>query len=224
MALPITYSLRSLGVRWKSMLLATIGIGLVVAVFVGLLSMASGFRLALRASGTGGNAIVLEKGAMSELGSLFSKAAGDWAADDPRIARGGDGSPLVSPELVAVVALPKRSDGELTNLGIRGVTPAAFKVRTGLTIVDGRRARPGLFEIIVGKQAQNRIRGLQIGSRISLMKREFEIVGSLFRRRQFIRKRNLGRFRCHGICLQSCWHGEFADRSSGGFQRAARFR
>jgi putative ABC transport system permease protein len=177
MALPITYSLRSLGVRWKSTLLATIGIGLVVAVFVGLLSMASGFRLALRASGSAGNAIVLEKGAMSELGSSFSKAAGDWAADDPRIARGGDGAPLVSPELVAVVALPKRRDGELTNLGVRAVTPAVFKVRTGLTLVDGRRARPGLFEIIVGKQAQNRIRGLQIGSRISLMKREFEVVG-----------------------------------------------
>ena len=175
MALPITYSLRSLGVRWKSTLLATIGIGLVVAVFVGLLSMASGFRLALRASGSAENAIVLEKGAMSELGSSFSKAAGDWAADDPRIARGGDGAPLVSPELVAVVALPKRSDGELTNLGIRAVTPGVFKVRTGLTIIDGRRARPGLFEIIVGKQTQNRIRGLQIGSRISLMKREFEV-------------------------------------------------
>jgi putative ABC transport system permease protein len=177
MALPITYSFRSLGVRWKSTLLATIGIGLVVAVFVGLLSMASGFRLALRASGSPENAIVLEKGAMSELGSSFSKAAGDWVADDPRIARGSDGASLVSPELVAVVALPKRSDGELTNLGVRGVTPAAFKVRTGLTIIDGRRAQPGLFEIIVGKQTQNRIRGLQIGSRISLMKREFEVVG-----------------------------------------------
>jgi putative ABC transport system permease protein len=177
MTLPITYSLRSLGVRWKSTLLALIGIGLVVAVFVGLLSVASGFRLALRASGSAENAIVLEKGAMSELGSSFSKAAGDWVADDPRIARDSDGVPLVSPELVAVVALPKRSDGELTNLGVRGVTPAVFKVRTGITVVDGRRARPGLFEIIVGKQAQNRIGGLQIGSRISLMKREFEVVG-----------------------------------------------
>jgi putative ABC transport system permease protein len=177
MALPITYSFRSLCVRWKSTLLATIGIGLVVAVFVGLLSMASGFRLALRASGSPENAIVLEKGAMSELGSSFSKAAGDWVADDPRIARGDDGAPLVSPELVAVVALPKQSDGELTNLGVRGVTPAAFRVRTGLTIIDGRWVRPGLFEITVGKQAQSRIRGLQIGSRISLMKREFEVVG-----------------------------------------------
>jgi putative ABC transport system permease protein len=76
-----------------------------------------------------------------------------------------------------VVALPRRSDDELTNLGVRGVTPAAFKVRTSLNIVGGRWARPGLFEIAVGKQAQSRIRGLQIGSRISLMKREFEVVG-----------------------------------------------
>lgn len=180
MALPITYSFRSLVVRWKSTLLAMIGIGLVVAVFVGLLSMASGFHLALRASGTAGNAIVLQKGAMSELGSSFSKAAGDWVADDSRIAHGSNGAPLVSPELVAVVALPRRSDGELSNIGIRGVTPAAFHVRNGVTIVEGRRAQPGLFEIIVGKQAQNRIRGLDVGAQISMMKREFEVVGVFF--------------------------------------------
>jgi len=177
MPLPIGYSLRSLLVRWKSTFLAMIGIGLVVAVFVGLLSMASGFRLALRASGTVGNAIVLQKGAMSELGSSFSKAAGDWVTNDPRIVHGRDGAPLASPEFVAVVALTKRSDGELTNVGVRGVTPAAFHVRNGVTIVEGRRAQPGLFEILVGRQAQNRIQRLDVGSRISLMKREFEVVG-----------------------------------------------
>ena len=40
MALPIDYSVLSLAARWKSTALAVIGIGLVVAVFVGLLSMA----------------------------------------------------------------------------------------------------------------------------------------------------------------------------------------
>src|SRR5580698_3413907 len=204
MALPITYSFRSLGVRWKSTLLTTIGIGLVVAVFVGLLSMASGFRLALRASGSPENAIVLEKGALSELGSSFSRAAGDWVANDPRIARSDDGTPLVSPELVAVVALPRRSDGELTNLGVRGVTPAAFKVRSGLTIADGRWARSGLFEIAVGRQAQNRIRGLQIGSRISLMKREFEVVGA---------------FSAEGSSFESEILGDF-DAMASAFNRA----
>lgn len=177
MVLPIKYSVRSLGVRWKSTLLAMIGIGLVVAVFVGLLSMASGFRLALRASGSAQNALVLQKGAMSELGSSFTAAAGNWLSHDPCIAQDRDGTPLLSPELVAVVALPKTGAGELTNVGIRGVTAAAFKVRAGVTIVEGRRAQPGLFEIIVGRQAQNRIRGLDVGSRISLMKREFEVVG-----------------------------------------------
>src|SRR5215469_15950010 len=168
MALPIAYNLRSLIVRWKTTLLAMIGIGLVVAVFVGVLSMTSGFRLALRASGSAENAIVLQKGALSELGSSFSEAAGDWVADDPRVEHGSDGTPLASPELVLVVALPRRSDGQLTNLGVRGVTPAALRLRKGVTLLEGRRPRAGLSEIIVGRRAQRLIEGLDVGSRISL--------------------------------------------------------
>src|SRR3974390_195660 len=41
----------------------------------------------------------------------------------------------------------------------------------------GARRGPGFVEIMVGRQAQNRLRGLQIGSRLALLKREFEIVG-----------------------------------------------
>jgi putative ABC transport system permease protein len=176
-ALPITYSLGSLGVRWRSTLLAVIGIALVVAVFIALLSMASGFRLALRASGSAGNAIVLQKGALSELGSSFSEAAGEAVADDPRVERGADGTPLASPELVLVVALPRRSDGQLTNLGVRGVTPAAFGLRRGVALLEGRRPRAGLSEIIVGTRAQRLIQGLEVGSRISLLRHPFEVVG-----------------------------------------------
>lgn len=179
MAVPIKYSLRSIIVRWNSTLFATAGIGLVVAVFVGLLSMASGFRLALRASGNPGNAIVLEKGALSELGSSFRQAAGNWLGTDARIAHSPDGTPLISPELVTIVALPKRSDGELTNVGVRGVTPAAFKVRNEVSIIAGRRPEPGSFEVVVGRQAQSRVRALDVGSRISLMKHDFEVVGIL---------------------------------------------
>jgi len=177
MPLPITYNVRSLRVRWKSTLLAIVGISLVVAVFVGLLSMSSGFRLALRATGSPQNGIVLQKGSQSELSSSFSKAASDWVAVDPRIARDSNGKPLASPELVTVVALPKRTDGELSNVTVRGVTPAVFSVRNETTLLQGRHARPGLFEIIVGKQVQDRIRGLDVGSSISIMKRDFEVVG-----------------------------------------------
>ena len=179
MTVPIKYSLRSMAVRWKSSLLAVSGIGLCVAVFVGLLSMASGFRVALRASGSPENALVLEKGAMSELGSSFSQAAGNWLGNDPRIAHSSEGTPLISPELVAIVALPRRNDGELTNVGVRGVTPVGFKVRNEVSIVAGRRPEPGSFEVVVGRQAQRRVRALDVGSRISLMKHDFEVVGVL---------------------------------------------
>ena len=177
MALPIDYSVLSLATRWKSTALAVISIGLVVAVFVGLLSMASGFHFALRASGSAGNAVVLEKGALSELGSSFSTAAGDSVADDRRVARRPDGVALVSPELVLVVALPRRSDGQLTNVGVRGVTPAAFILRSGVTVIEGRRPRPGLHEIMVGRQAASRIQGIKVGSTASLLRHPFEIVG-----------------------------------------------
>jgi|HubBroStandDraft_4_1064222.scaffolds.fasta_scaffold03327_6 putative ABC transport system permease protein len=177
MALPVDYSVLSLAVRWKSTVLAVIGIGLVIAVFVGLLSMASGFGLALRASGSAGNAIVLEKGALSELGSSFSTAAGDSAADDPRVARGPDGAALASPELVMVVALPAQSGGQLANVGVRGVTPAAFALRGEVTLIEGRRPRAGLHEVMVGRQTASRIQGLKVGSSVSLLRHPFGVVG-----------------------------------------------
>jgi len=177
MALPLSYNVKSLVVRWKSAVLVVFGIGLVVAVFVGLLAVASGFRLALRATGSTQNAIVLQEGAQSELASSFTKEAGDRVADDPRIARGVDGKPLVSLELVTIVALPRRSDGELSNVTVRGVTPAAFSVRAGIRMIEGRTVGSGLFEVVVGKRVQERIGGLKVGQRVRMMKRDFDVVG-----------------------------------------------
>lgn len=175
--LPISYNLKSLAIRWKSAVLAIFGVGLVIAVLVGLLAMASGFRRALRTTGSNENAIVLQQGSQVEISSSFPKEAGDRVADDPRIARGADGKPLVSPELLMIVALPRRSDGELSNLTVRGVTPAAFQIRTGIRIVEGRNLQPGLFEVVVGKLVKERMRGLDVGQRVRMMKQEFDVVG-----------------------------------------------
>jgi putative ABC transport system permease protein len=139
--------------------------------------MASGFQLALRATGSTLNALVLQEGSQSELSSSFPKEAGDRVAVDRRIARGVDGKLLVSPELVTIVALPRRADGEMSNVTVRGVTPVAFDVRNGLRIIEGRNSKPGLYEVVVGKGVQARIRGLDVGQRIKMMKREFEVVG-----------------------------------------------
>ena len=63
MALPISYNIRNLIVRWKVTLLAIGGIALVVAVMLVLVAMSTGFRTALRATGSPDNAIVIQRGA-----------------------------------------------------------------------------------------------------------------------------------------------------------------
>jgi hypothetical protein len=138
---------------------------------------------------------------------LVSKAAGDWAADDPRIARGSDGSPLVS-ELVAVVALPKRSDGSWRISGSRR-DARAFKVRTGLTIVDGRR-RPDYSRL----SSENRPRIVSADFKLvrGSPDETGEVVGVFSAEGSSFSE--IWGIRCRQHRLQSCWHGEFADRSS----------
>jgi putative ABC transport system permease protein len=177
MALPFTYTFRNLMVRWKVTLLAIVGICLVVMVLMALLSVASGFQMTLRATGSPQNAIVVQQGADAELSSSVSTDHVNLIAVDSRVARAADGTPLASPEFITIVALPRRADGVLANVTVRAVTPRAFAVRNGVTIVQGRAFRPGLYEIIVGKRTAERVQGLDLGSQVSLMRPTFEVVG-----------------------------------------------
>jgi putative ABC transport system permease protein len=99
---------------------------------------------------------------------------------DSRVARGADGQPLASPETLVMINMPKRSDGLLVNVTLRGVTPRAFDVRGGIRLLEGRMFRPGVNEIIVGRAIQDRIRGLELGAKVttrSIQRRDWEIVG-----------------------------------------------
>jgi putative ABC transport system permease protein len=158
-------------------MLAICGIGLVVIVFVVLLSMSSGFKRALSSTGSTRNAIVVQQGSGSELTSGFSNQQAGRVIDDDRVARGKDGKPLASPEMVVLVNLNKRGTGTPTNVTVRGVTQKAFEVRNEIRMVQGRNFRPGLDEVIVGKRVQERFDGSDIGSKINIQKHDFTIVG-----------------------------------------------
>jgi len=177
MALPISYNVRNVRTRWQVSLLAVIGIGLVVTVFVALMAMRTGFTLALRSTGVTENAMVVQRGSASELTSWVPLDHRNKIVVDPRVAVAADGRPLASPEIVIVGAMPRRSDGLQTNVTIRGVTPKAFEVRGGIEIKEGRTFRPGLDEIIVGKRIADRIRGLDLGATIPIQRHQWKIVG-----------------------------------------------
>ena len=177
MALPLTYNLRNLGQRWKVTLLAIFGIGLVVAVFVTLLAMENGFRIALRSTGSPLNGIVTQRGSLSELTSWINIGDANVVSVDPRVARDSEGKPMASCEVVVLTTRPRRADNEPANITFRGVSPMAFKVRNGVRIVEGRNFTPGLYEAIVGKKIADRVKGLEIGDTFSVQKHDFKVVG-----------------------------------------------
>ena len=107
MAVPLSYSLRNIRVRWRLTLLAVVGITLVVAVFTVLMAMQEGFRAALRGSGRADNAIVVTRGSASEMLSEVTPEDRNVILADSRLARGPDGQVLASAESIMVMSLRK---------------------------------------------------------------------------------------------------------------------
>lgn len=170
-------NLRSITERRGSAIAAAVGIGGVVAVLVGVLSIAEGFREVMRAAGADDVALVLRAGADGEMTSGLGRADTRLIADGPGVAR-ADGAPLASPELFVIISLPKRSTGTDANVPMRGVGPAAFAVRGNVKMLEGRRFEPGRNEVIVGVGAEREFAGLAVGQILRLGANEWRVVGS----------------------------------------------
>ncbi len=170
------FGLLSIPQRGGSVAAAIFGIAGVVGVLVGVLSMGVGFRKTLLASGSPDSAIVLRSGADSEMVSGFLRENTRVIADAPGIAHNADG-PLASAELFVIISLPKRSTGTDANVPMRGVEPAALKVRDRLHLVEGRMFDWGKNEVIVGIGAASAFAGLDLGGKLRVGRREWPIVG-----------------------------------------------
>ncbi len=153
-----------------------IGVAGVVAVLVGVLSMAAGFRQAMTVSSSPDAAIVLRSGADSEMVSGFSREQTQIIADAPGVARTARG-PLSSAELFVIISLPKRATGRDANVPLRGVEAAALQVRDNLKIIQGRMFDWGKDEVIVGIGATREFAGLDVGSSIKVGRYEWPVVG-----------------------------------------------
>src|SRR3546814_9901717 len=69
------------------------------------------------------------------------------------------------------------ADGTDANVQFRGVGPAAWSIRPDVRIVEGRKFKPGLRELVVGQGAQQQFRGLEVGNTIELGNQEWLVVG-----------------------------------------------
>jgi putative ABC transport system permease protein len=176
MAIPLIYNVRSVKARWTSTIVAVAGIAGTVGVFIAMLSLARGFRATLVSSGSADNALITRAGATSEMTSGVSLDSVKIIQDAPGIARGVDG-PLLTSEAVLMAPIPLRSTGTDANVELRGVSPNVFSIRRNIKIIDGRMFRPGLAELVVGKNAKATYSGLTLGSNIGLGTVRWQVVG-----------------------------------------------
>ena len=170
------FNLRTIPQRKGAAIASAVGIAGVVAVLVGVLSIAEGFRAAMTVSGPDDVAIVLRSGADNEMTSGLSRDETRLVADTQGVARTPDG-PLASAELFVIINLPKRSTGTDANVPLRGVGPVAAEVRGDVTIVEGKRFEPGRNQVIVGAGAARAFGGLDLGNRFRVGQNEWEVVG-----------------------------------------------
>lgn len=179
MAVPLSYNVRSVAVRWPAALVAVLGIAGTVGVFVAMLSMARGFQATLVASGSPGNAMVRRAGATSEMESAVTLDQVKIIGDTPQVARAEGGTPLVSAEVVVIAAFPIKKTGTDANVQVRGVSPTALDVRPQAKIQEGRFFEPGLAELVVGSNAAKLYSGFDLGATVDFGGQAWTVVGIL---------------------------------------------
>jgi putative ABC transport system permease protein len=176
LGIPLKYNVRNLFVRKVTTSLTVLGIGLVVAVFLCVMSLGEGLTRVFTASGSDANVLVLRQNSQSELQSGVTRDQVPLILTLPGIAPDTDGKPLASPELVIVLNLEK-ADGGSSNVTIRGVGEKGMKLRSGLTLVEGRWFTPGKSEVVVSKSVSKRFKDCTTGQTIRFGAYRWTVVG-----------------------------------------------
>ena len=177
MKIPLIYNVRSLLRRPVSSAMTAVGIALVVAVFIAMLALANGFKMALVRTGSPDNVLVLRKGADSELSSGIGRANAAIIAALPQIATGSDGRPLASPEIFVPMSLDIASGHGDVLVVARGVSAQAFEVRQNVRIIAGRRFAQGRDEVIIGTAIASRLAHSAVGDTIHFGGRGWLVAG-----------------------------------------------
>ncbi|MGB3939974.1 MAG: ABC transporter permease, partial [Candidatus Manganitrophaceae bacterium] len=175
--MPLHYSLRNLWVRRVTTLLTAGGIALVIFVFAAVLMLAYGLEKALMTTGSEENAIVVRRGASTELMSLLDRETVNIVKSQPEVARDAEGKPVATSEGVAMIHLPKRGGERASLILLRGVSPDSLAIRSQLRLTEGRPFRPGMSEVIVGASIARRFQGIGLGDRLYFALREWTVVG-----------------------------------------------
>ncbi|MDB6121131.1 MAG: hypothetical protein JWQ71_124 [Pedosphaera sp.] len=179
MALPITYNIRNVFVRWRATVATIAGIALVVAVYMIMQTMAEGLEKSSQNTGDPRNIMIVRKGSTAESSSQVTRAQLKEFNYLPQIARDAKGQPLLSADVVVLVSLPRRDGSGEANVLVRGVSPVGMDLRPQVSLVEGRWFTPGKREVVVSRRLSPRFANFEIGGKFRTGGKELTVVGIL---------------------------------------------
>jgi putative ABC transport system permease protein len=170
-------SIKSLPQRFGSSVIIVVSIAGVVAVLIGVLTLANSLLRTIHGASQPDRAIVMSKGSWSEGGSNLQRSDVLTIEAAPGLAKDAEGKAIASPEVVAMVAVRQKSDNARGEAVVRGVTPMAFAARSEVKLVSGRAPSAGLHEIAVGRAIVTRYKNLEMGGSINIRGAQWLVVG-----------------------------------------------
>jgi len=177
MALPLTYNFRNVLVRWRATLATILGIGLVVAVFVLVQSLAVGLEKAAGNTGDPRNILIVRKGSTAESTSMVSLSQFQILRYWPQIARDDAGAPLISADLLALISQPRIDGRGEANVSVRGLKLAGLALRPQVKLTAGRWFTPGKREVAISRKLARRFASFQIGDTFRTGGNTLTVVG-----------------------------------------------
>jgi len=167
----------ALRARWASVTTIACVI-LAVGVLSTFLAMAQGFYAVGASAGSDRMAVMLGRQAPLEIESDIDPTQALLMERAPGLLPLG-GSSRLSPEVIVSVSRKAKGYGTKINSTLRGMGPQgiALRERQGFQLVEGRRFRPGMYEMIVGKKLAERVSGLEVGRQIVFSGKTWTIVG-----------------------------------------------
>ena len=177
MALPLTYNLRNVLVRWRATLSTILGIGLVVAVYVLVQSLAAGLEKSAGNTGDPRNLMLVRKGSTAESTSMVSIPQLQIIRYWPQIARDATGAPLISADLIALISQPRVDGRGEANVSVRGISPQGMALRPQVKLLAGRWFMPGQREVAVSRKLARRFAGFQLGDTFRTGGHTLRVVG-----------------------------------------------
>ncbi|MEA2749493.1 MAG: putative transport system permease protein [Myxococcales bacterium] len=175
--IPVKYNYRNLVVRKTTTIAAAFGLALVVFVVAAAQMLNNGLKKTLGRSAGDENAIVLRKGSSAEMESGIEENQVNLVlAQAAQI--GASKKPAGVGEVLVVILMDKLGTNGVSNVTVRGVPEDVFDFRNSAKIIEGRPAKPGSDEVVVGSGIRGRFRGLELGQTFEIKKnRPVKVVG-----------------------------------------------